>query len=68
MTVSLIIFIAFHFDGGIASQEVKFENMQLCEFARKQIVDSAKNPVNNDDFGRKRILAKCVFTGKGRQQ
>jgi len=62
MTATLIIFIAFHFGAGSSSQAVNFENIQLCELARKNILAEAEKRDPEDDFGRKRIVAKCVIT------
>lgn len=64
MSATLIIFIAFHFEGGVESQSIKFENLQLCEIARKQVIDTAFKD-KNDYWGRERLFAKCVVTEKG---
>lgn len=61
MKFILIIFLSFHFDGGVHSQKIEFDNKELCERAKFEIVtDFKKQHVDKQTWGRRNILVTCV--------
>ena len=57
MKFVLIIFAAFHTDGGAASQQLHFETMSKCEAARVAIINAHES---ERAWGRRSITAVCV--------
>lgn len=57
MKFVLIVFAAFHYEGGIDSQQVHFETMKKCEAAKAAIINDHLPPNGWDS---RRITAVCV--------
>lgn len=56
---ALVLFISFHFEGGVSSEVVKFDDLEKCETARKAIV-KGYNETNVSSHRRPSIIAECV--------
>jgi hypothetical protein len=62
MKFILIVFAAYQYDGGIASNAVEFSTMALCEQARTKLIQE-HHEARPDGWGRVRITAICAARG-----
>lgn len=60
MKAVLIVFMAFQYDGGVASSTVTFNGMEQCVAAKAAIEREHQAAKQRDGWGRVRIVAVCA--------
>lgn len=58
MKFVLIVFAAFHYDGGVSSATVEFSRLTACEQAKKTLIN--EHGKYGEGWGKQKMTVICV--------